>query len=82
MVNACLWLFIGWFVHYAPFWTMARVLYFHHYFPAVYFSSMLSGVVIDYFLQAIPKFFSENWTNVLYHWSLGIILSSTYYRYL
>lgn len=30
-------------MHYAPFWVMGRVLYFHHYFPALLFSCMLSG---------------------------------------
>ena len=29
---------------------MGRVLYYHHYFPALLFSSMLSGVIIDYLL--------------------------------
>lgn len=37
------WLFIGWLLHYLPFWAMGRVLYFHHYFPALIFNSMLSG---------------------------------------
>lgn len=36
-------LLLGWLLHYAPFFTMGRVLYFHHYFPAMLFSSMLTG---------------------------------------
>lgn len=40
---AAAWLFIAWLLHYVPFWTMGRVLYFHHYFPALIFSSMLTG---------------------------------------
>lgn len=36
-------LFIGWVLHYLPFWAMGRVLYFHHYFPALIFNSMLTG---------------------------------------
>ncbi len=37
------WLLLGWFLHYLPFYLMGRVLYFHHYFPALMFSVMLAG---------------------------------------
>ena len=37
------WLFLGWCLHYLPFFLMGRVLYFHHYFPALLFSAMLAG---------------------------------------
>lgn len=39
------WLFFGWILHYLPFWAMGRVLYFHHYFPALIFNSMLTGEI-------------------------------------
>lgn len=42
-LHACGWLYVGWLLHYVPFWGMGRILYFHHYFPALLFSSMLSG---------------------------------------
>ena len=38
-----LWLLLGWALHYLPFYLMGRVLYFHHYFPALMFSIMLAG---------------------------------------
>lgn len=38
-------LLLGWFLHYVPFYTMGRILYYHHYFPAMLFSSMLTGKV-------------------------------------
>lgn len=43
LLNSAIWLSIGWLLHYVPFWAMGRVLYFHHYFPALVFSSMLTG---------------------------------------
>lgn len=42
-LKASAWLFVGWMLHYVPFWAMGRVLYFHHYFPALIFNSMLTG---------------------------------------
>uniref|UniRef100_A0A8B9FE39 Protein O-mannosyl-transferase 2 n=1 Tax=Amazona collaria TaxID=241587 RepID=A0A8B9FE39_9PSIT len=49
---------LGWLLHYLPFFMMGRVLYFHHYFPAMLFSSMLTGITWDTLL----KFFAGFWT--------------------
>lgn len=49
--GALRWLFIGWLLHYIPFWPMTRVLYFHHYFPASLFSSMLTGVWLQFLVD-------------------------------
>ena len=54
-LGAAAWLFLGWALHYIPFWTMGRVLYVHHYYPALLFSSMLTGVLIDYLLEKVPS---------------------------
>lgn len=43
-LKAAAWLFGGWILHYVPFWAMGRVLYYHHYFPALIFNSMLTGM--------------------------------------
>ena len=40
-------LFIGWGLHYFPFFLMSRQLFLHHYFPALYFAILLSCVVFD-----------------------------------
>ncbi|XP_015249567.1 PREDICTED: protein O-mannosyl-transferase 2 [Cyprinodon variegatus] len=45
-------LFLGWLLHYIPFYVMGRVLYYHHYFPAMLFSTMLTGVTLDILLRS------------------------------
>lgn len=47
-LKASAWLFVGWLLHYVPFWAMGRVLYFHHYFPALILSSMITGNISTY----------------------------------
>ncbi|RHZ75364.1 hypothetical protein Glove_216g188 [Diversispora epigaea] len=41
--------FMGWCLHYFPFYLMARQLFLHHYFPALYFAVLLVGVGFDLF---------------------------------
>ena len=43
--------FTLWSLNYLPFFFMFRVLYIHHYFPAIYFCSLLSGVLIDWAIK-------------------------------
>lgn len=45
-LRASNWIFVGFLLHYVPFWPMVRILYIHHYFPALLFSNMLSGIQI------------------------------------
>ncbi|CAO3563545.1 unnamed protein product [Mortierella alpina] len=45
----------GWFLHYLPFWIMARVTYLHHYFPALYFSILLCGYMVDHLVQRLAR---------------------------
>lgn len=54
-MNASILLLSGWSLHYLPFYLMARVLYIHHYYPAVYFSSLMSGVVLDMIIRQILR---------------------------
>ncbi|KAK2804602.1 hypothetical protein FQN51_001803 [Onygenales sp. PD_10] len=39
---------LGWAFHYFPFYLMARQLFLHHYFPALYFAIMAFCQVYDY----------------------------------
>jgi dolichyl-phosphate-mannose-protein mannosyltransferase len=67
---------------------MGRILYFHHYFPALLFSSMMSGVVLDFLIQNVSALLGErrlgsspssgwSWFHVLY----GGILSAIGYSF-
>ena len=60
LLYSCTWLFLSWLLHYFPFWAMGRILYFHHYFPALLFNSMLSG-----WRERLSSFLSS-WNSV-YH---------------
>ncbi|XP_023216676.1 protein O-mannosyl-transferase 2-like [Centruroides sculpturatus] len=81
MSYACRWLLLGWILHYLPFYAMGRVLYFHHYFPALLFNSMLSGVILNYLLFVLPTFFPSNLAHSCYHWLLGTSLAVLAYSF-
>lgn len=53
MESASGWLFLGWALHYFPFYAMGRVLYFHHYFPAYLYSAMMAGIVSQYMCKSV-----------------------------
>lgn len=40
----------GWALTYLPFFVMGRVLYVHHYYPALIFSTLNVGLIFDHFL--------------------------------
>jgi dolichyl-phosphate-mannose-protein mannosyltransferase len=77
---ACLWLFVGWALHYIPFWAMGRVLYFHHYFPALLYSSMLTAVIFDYTLTTLSSALPTSIGKTLFHATLGVYVSGLWYR--
>lgn len=78
--SAGIWLFIGWLLHYVPFWAMGRVLYFHHYFPALLYNSMLSGITINFIIDALYFIMPSTIAHTIYHIILGSIVSITIYR--
>ncbi|OWF56429.1 Protein O-mannosyl-transferase 2 [Mizuhopecten yessoensis] len=79
--GACWWLLMGWALHYLPFWPMTRVLYFHHYFPALLFSAMMTGVTLDYLITLICVSVPDNLTITVFHTCFGLILSSIVYSF-
>jgi dolichyl-phosphate-mannose-protein mannosyltransferase len=49
----CGFLFVGWALHYGPFFLMGRQLFLHHYFPALYFAILLWCAVFDVMTTAL-----------------------------
>jgi dolichyl-phosphate-mannose-protein mannosyltransferase len=37
----------GWYLHYLPFFIMGRVLYLHHYYPALFFAILTFAALLD-----------------------------------
>jgi len=81
VLHSCGWLYVGWLLHYVPFWSMGRVLYFHHYFPALLFASMISGVLIDYMLVTIPSMLPKVLGKSAYQTFLGLFLAGLLYSF-
>ncbi|ORZ02397.1 Dolichyl-phosphate-mannose-protein mannosyltransferase-domain-containing protein [Syncephalastrum racemosum] len=48
-------IFMGWFLHYVPFFIMGRVMYLHHYFPALYFSMFMVPFLLEHFTRHCSK---------------------------
>ncbi|VVC33926.1 MIR motif,Protein O-mannosyl-transferase, C-terminal four TM domain,Glycosyl transferase family 39/83 [Cinara cedri] len=81
LLTTCNWLFIGWCLHYLPFYAMGRVLYYHHYFPAFLYSSMLTGVTMTYILETIKTSKPNLLQKTVYDVLIGIIYSSVIYSF-
>ena len=79
-LNSCIWLFTGWALHYIPFWAMGRVLYFHHYFPAQLYASMMTGVIFDFIITTVSEMLPENVGKSFFHTMLGGYLAILWYR--
>lgn len=61
---------------------MGRVLYFHHYFPALLYSNMLSAVVVDYAVAAAAAALpSARAGDAMYHACMGVVLATLCYRF-
>ncbi|XP_052057700.1 protein O-mannosyl-transferase 2-like [Mytilus californianus] len=81
MFSAGWWLFLGWMLHYFPFWPMTRVLYFHHYFPAFLFSAMLSGVVLDYILTCCCITVPEQFSLIVFQGCIAAIFAVLFWSF-
>nr|XP_020469607.1 protein O-mannosyl-transferase 2 isoform X1 [Monopterus albus]XP_020469608.1 protein O-mannosyl-transferase 2 isoform X1 [Monopterus albus] len=74
-------LLLGWLLHYAPFYAMGRVLYYHHYFPAMLFSSMLTGITLDVLLKSTDLLLRQPYSDWLQRVGHAILLFSVLYSF-
>ncbi|XP_005091430.1 protein O-mannosyl-transferase 2 [Aplysia californica] len=79
--KVCWWLLLAWFLHYAPFWGMARVLYFHHYFPAFLFSAMFGGVMLDFIITLLCVCVPEGIAMKVFHWCILFVISAIIFSF-
>uniref|UniRef100_A0A0P4VRA3 Protein O-mannosyl-transferase 2 n=1 Tax=Scylla olivacea TaxID=85551 RepID=A0A0P4VRA3_SCYOL len=80
-LGACGWLALAWALHYLPFYAMGRILYFHHYFPALLFSSMLTGVILDYLFESLPGLVPPYLAATVYPTLTGLFYSTLAYSF-
>uniref|UniRef100_A0A3B3UDW9 Protein O-mannosyl-transferase 2 n=1 Tax=Poecilia latipinna TaxID=48699 RepID=A0A3B3UDW9_9TELE len=74
-------LLLGWLLHYAPFYVMGRVLYYHHYFPAMLFSSMLTGVTLDTLLRNADLLLCQPYSDWLQRGGQMVLLFTVLYSF-
>uniref|UniRef100_A0AAQ5Z4D4 Protein O-mannosyl-transferase 2 n=1 Tax=Amphiprion ocellaris TaxID=80972 RepID=A0AAQ5Z4D4_AMPOC len=74
-------LLLGWLLHYAPFYTMGRVLYYHHYFPAMLFSSMLTGITVDILLNSADLILQPPYSDWMQRVGQMVLLLSVLYSF-
>lgn len=74
-------LLLGWLLHYTPFYAMGRVLYYHHYFPAMLFSSMLAGITLDVWFKSTDLLVCAPYSNWLQSAAQKVLLFSIVYSF-
>ncbi|XP_077999792.1 LOW QUALITY PROTEIN: protein O-mannosyl-transferase 2-like [Glandiceps talaboti] len=74
-LSSCCWLLLGWALHYFPFYLMGRVLYFHHYFPAMLYNSMLTGILLDYLLTRLQSYNLPHTSLSVYGVGMSVIIA-------
>ncbi|EMR08070.1 hypothetical protein PNEG_03510 [Pneumocystis murina B123] len=68
---------LGWILHYFPFFIIKRVLYLHHYFPALLFAILTTGFVFDHLTGSIPVLFRKIIFSIAY---ISVILTFIYFK--
>ncbi|CAG8443966.1 3298_t:CDS:2 [Cetraspora pellucida] len=66
--------FIGWLLHYLPFYIMGRVTYLHHYFPALYFTILMCAFVLDHFTSTCNSIIKHIVFGISYFMVISVFL--------
>ncbi|XP_064622929.1 protein O-mannosyl-transferase 2-like [Lineus longissimus] len=69
------WLISCWAIHYLPFWSMTRILYFHHYFPALMFHCMANAIALDYMLVNLTWVIPQRLRQTVYYTFYGLLIA-------
>ncbi|XP_059818943.1 protein O-mannosyl-transferase 2 isoform X3 [Hypanus sabinus] len=72
---------LGWILHYLPFYLMGRILYYHHYFPAMLFSSMLTAITWHVLLQSSDLFLSHQVARRVYIGGVTCLIFACMYSF-
>lgn len=67
--------FVGWAVHYFPFFIMGRQLFLHHYFPAQYFAILGLGHFFELIVGSCSKYRKQAFT------AITVFTALSYYAY-
>ncbi|KDQ16238.1 glycosyltransferase family 39 protein [Botryobasidium botryosum FD-172 SS1] len=67
--------FLGWVFQYLPFMIMGRVTYIHHYLPALWFSVLMAGHLIDHFVFS-SKRLSERTKQIVFGICAGAVIGT------
>ncbi|EJT98298.1 glycosyltransferase family 39 protein [Dacryopinax primogenitus] len=71
---------IGWFLHYFPFLAMGRVTYIHHYLPALWFSVLMTGHLLDHFIFKSKRLSERTKWTVFIFCALAVIETFLWFR--
>jgi dolichyl-phosphate-mannose-protein mannosyltransferase len=73
-------LLVGWLAHYIPYFILSRVLFLHHYLPAVPFKLMLLAAVCEHFYIWLKRFPGP--ISLLYHLLISLLLLSFFVSFI
>ena len=60
---------------------MGRVLYFHHYFPAQLYASMLTGIIFDHVISTLTSMLPKSFGSTFFHTIVGGYVSMLWYSF-
>ena len=74
---------LGWGLHFVPFLIMGRVLYVHHYMPALYFAMLVLSYEVELFVLPLGKQKStcKKLACILIYLTLYAMVAGVFYRW-